>query len=200
MDKIASLNALLATLDTRNRISNLPGTDAIKRELNHQLARGSAIAAVYIDIVGFEAYCKARAGESQRQIIEFFSKLLVGLTRSLGIYEYFLAHMGRQHFVLMLKLEDHEKYCNHLLQTFDDEVKKFYTPQEIGQGYIIAPDAQGRDAKAPLRALAVGVAHTQYRQFKSAKKMFEVLAQVRQKAQPTEGRSVMFVDRRRADR
>ncbi|HPU98400.1 MAG TPA: response regulator, partial [Candidatus Hydrogenedentes bacterium] len=31
LDKIASMNALLASVHTRNRISNLPGTDAIKR-------------------------------------------------------------------------------------------------------------------------------------------------------------------------
>jgi len=48
--------------------------------------------------------------------------------------------------------------------------------------------------------LSIGVAHTQYRQFKSAKKMFEVLAQVRQMAQPRNNQSVVFVDRRRSDR
>jgi CheY-like chemotaxis protein len=200
MDKVASLNALLATLDNRNRVSNLSGTDAIKRELNHQLARGTAIAAVYIDIVGFEGFCKSRGADGQRQIIESFSKMLVGLTRSLGIYEYFVAHMGRQHFVLMLKLEDYERYCQHLSKTFDEESRKFYTPSEISQNFIMVPDAQGRDARCPLMALSIGVAHTQHRQFKSAKKMFEVLAQVRQKAQPTEGKSVIFVDRRHTER
>jgi hypothetical protein len=48
-------------------------------------------------------------------------------------------------------------------------------------------------------ALAIGVAHTQFRHYKSAKKMFEVLAQTRQKAQP-DGKSAVFVDRRRTDR
>jgi hypothetical protein len=43
------------------------------------------------------------------------------------------------------------------------------------------------------------VAHTQFRNYKSAKKMFEVLAQTRQMAQP-KGKSAVFVDRRKADR
>lgn len=200
MDKIASLNALLAAVDTRNRVTNLPGTDAIKREINHQLARGNAIATVYIDMIGFKPFCAARSQEGQRQALEFMSKILVGLTRDMGIYECFIAHMGGEHFVVLLKLEDHERFTASLMQTFDQRVSELYTPQELSQGYIVAKDRQGKDVRCPFMALSIGVAHTQYRQFKSAKKMFEVLAQVRQKAQPSAGKSVVFVDRRRADR
>lgn len=200
MDKIASLNALLGAIDTRNRVTNLPGTDAIKREINHQLARGNAIATVYIDMVGFKAFCAARGPDGQRQALEFMSKLLVNLTRDMGIYECFVAHMGGEHFVVLLKLEDYERFTSSLIQTFDHRVRELYTPQELDQGYLIAKDRQAKDVRCPFMALSIGVAHTQYRQFKSAKKMFEVLAQVRQKAQPTSGNSVVFVDRRRTDR
>jgi hypothetical protein len=65
MDKIASLSALLTAVDTRNRITNLPGTDAIKREINHQLARGNRIAAVYIDMIGFKSYLASRGQDGQ---------------------------------------------------------------------------------------------------------------------------------------
>ncbi|HEX73478.1 MAG TPA: response regulator [Candidatus Hydrogenedentes bacterium] len=200
MDKIASLNALLGAIDTRNRVTNLPGTDAIKREINHQLARGNAIATIYVDMVGFKPLCAARGPDGQRQALEFMSKLLVSLTRDMGIYECFVAHMGGEHFVVLLKLEDHERFTSSLIQTFDQRVRELYTRQERDQGYIIAKDRQGKDVRCPFMALSIGVAHTQYRQFKSAKKMFEVLAQVRQKAQPTSGKSVVFVDRRRTDR
>lgn len=200
MDKIASLNALLSAIDNRNRVTNLPGTDAIKREINHQLARGSALAAVYLDISGFKPYCAARGQEGQRQVLEFTSHLLVNLTRDMGIYECFVAHMGGEHFVVLLKLEDYERFSNSLTDTFDRRVKELYTAQEIEQGFIVAKDRQGRDVRCPVMALSVGVAHTQYRQLKSAKKVFEVLAQVRQKAQPASGKSAVFVDRRHTDR
>ncbi|MBW7865080.1 MAG: response regulator transcription factor [Candidatus Hydrogenedens sp.] len=200
MDKVASLNALLTTLNIRNRLSNLPGTDAIKREINHQLARGTAIACVYVDIVGFEAYCKSRGQEGQRLPIEAFAKMLAAATRSLNIYECFPAHMGRQHFVIMLKLEDWERFCAHMARTFDEESRRFYTQEELNRGCITVSDNQGREVRCPLMALSIGVAHTQQRQFKSAKKMFEVLAQVRQKAQPADGKSIVFADRRHSDR
>ncbi len=200
MDKIASVNALLASVNNRNRVTGLPGTEAIKREINHQLARDNAIATVYIDMVGFKPFCAARGPEGQQQALEFMSKTLVQFTRSMGIYESFLAHMGGEHFVALLKLEDHERFAEGLAETFDREVRNLYTREELDQGYITAVDKRGREVRCPIMALSIGVAHTQYRQFKSAKKFFEVLAQVRQKAQPTKAKSVIFVDRRHSDR
>lgn len=200
MDKIASLNALLQAVETKNRATNLPGTEAIKREINHQLARGNAIAAVYVDMVGFKPFCAARGPEGQQKGLEFMARLLISITRDMGIYECFVAHMGGEHFVVLLQLEDAERFTSSLASLFDQRVRDLYTPQEVDKGYLVAVDRTGREIHCPIMALSIGVAHTQYRQFKSAKKMFEVLAQVRQKAQPTTARSVIFVDRRHTDR
>jgi len=199
MEKLAALDALLESAGRRNVITGLPGTDAIKREINHRLARGTAIAACYVDMTGFKAYCAARGAEGQKNALEFMAKLLTGLTRNMGIYESFIAHMGGEHFVVLLSLEDYERFCQTLAQTFDQRVQEIYTPQEVAQGYITALDKRGRETRCPLMALSIGVAHTRFRQFKSAKKMFEILAQVRQMAQP-DGKSVYFIDRRRTDR
>jgi CheY-like chemotaxis protein len=199
MDKLSSLDALLQSIEKRNPITLLPGTDAIKREINHRLARGTAIAACYIDVVGFKPYCASRGQEGQSAALKFVSKMLLTLTRTMGIYECFIAHMGGEHFVVLVNLEDYERMCNTFIETFDQSVRQLYTAAEIAQGYLLAIDKRGTEVRCPIMALSIGVAHTQHRQYKSAKKMFEVLAQVRQMAQP-DGRSVVFVDRRRTDR
>jgi PleD family two-component response regulator len=200
MDKLTSLETLVASLQTTNPVTDLPGTDAIKREITHQLARGSAVAAIYIDIVGFKAYCAANGREGQQNALEFMSKLLVSTTRSMGIYEASIAHMGGEHFVVLLVLEDHERFCNGIAQAFDEGKKELFKPQDVEQGYFIARDRHGKDVRCPLMALSIGVAHTQYKNYKSAKKIFECLAQVRQMAKPKKGKSVIFVDRRHTDR
>jgi DNA-binding response OmpR family regulator len=198
-EKLASLEALLSSVTRRNPMTNLPGTEAIKREINHRLARGTAIACCYIDMVGFKPFCAARGESGQRQALEFMTKLLVNMARNMGIYETFISHMGGEHFVVLVNLEDHERLCSGLMQMFDQTISQLYTQQENAQGFVTAVDKRGQEVRCPLMALSVGVAHTQYRQFKSAKKIFEVLAQVRQMAQP-EGKSIMFIDRRRTDR
>lgn len=199
MDKLASLNSLLQSIEKRNPITSLPGTDAVKREINHRLARGTAIAACYVDVVGFKPYCASRGQEGQTSALKFVAKNLVSLARSVGVYEYYIGHLGGEHFVVLLNLEDYERFCNTLIDSFDRAVTQLYTAQEVSQGYMTTSDKRGNEMRCPLMALSIGVAHTQYRQFKSAKKMFEVLAQVRQMAQP-DGKSTIFVDRRRTDR
>lgn len=198
-EKLNSLEALQESITRVNPISKLPGTEAIKREVNHRLARGTALACCYIDIVGFKPYCAVHGQEGQRKVIEFMSRTLTQLTRNMGIYESFIAHLGGEHFVVLMNLEDYERFCSSLMQTFDRGIRQMYTEKEQSDGYIIATDKRGREARYPLMALSIGVAHTQHRGFKSAKKMFEVLAQTRQMAKP-DGKSTVFVDRRRADR
>ena len=199
MEKIEGLRGLLDGLSKLNPHTNLPGTEAIKREINHRLARGSAIAACYIDIVGFKPYCVAYGMQGQRKALEFMANLLTSMTRNMGVYESFTAHLGGEHFVVLLNIEDYERFCSTLMRTFDSSIQQLYSGQEVRQAYVQIVDKNGRELKYPLMALSVGVAHTQFRHFKSAKKMFEVLAQTRQMAQP-KGKSVIFVDRRTADR
>lgn len=199
LEKIEVMEGLLASIDKRNPLTNLPGTDAIKREIDHRLARETPIAAIYIDIAGFKAFGAAKGVEGQKRALVFLAQGIMGLIRSMGVYESFVAHMGGEHFAVVVNIEDYEGFCKALLDAFDRNTRQFYTPQEVNQGYFLATDRDGRERRCPLLALSVGVAHTQYRKFKTAKKMFEVLAQVRQKAQP-DGRSVMFVDRRHTDR
>jgi CheY-like chemotaxis protein len=199
LEKIAAMEALLAAIEKRNPFTNFPGTEAIKREIDLRLARGVPIAVVYIDMVGFKPYCASRGAQGQKQALEFMAQLLTALPRTLGIYETYVAHMGGAHFVVLLNIEDYERYSHSLIEQFDRNVQQLYAQQELAQGYILAADRHGREAKCPLMVLSIGVAHTQCRKFSSAKRMFEALAQVRQMAQP-ETHSVAFVDRRHTDR
>lgn len=198
-EKLGFLSGLLEGIGGRNPVTRLPGTDAIKREVNHRLARGANIALCYIDIANFKPYCAAKGREGQKRALEFTSKLIVGLMKNAGIYEGFAAHMGGEHFVVLLNYDDCQRFCDSLCRTFDQKVKELYTQDEVAKGGITARDRKGREGTYPLMALSVGVAHNQHRPFKSAKKMFEVLTQVRQVANP-DGKSVTFVDRRRAER
>lgn len=199
VQKLGFLDGLLAAVEGKNSVTGLPGTDAIKREVNHRLARDIPIAVCYMDVANFKAYSAAKGREGQKKALAFVAKLLKGLPRDLSIYESFTSHMGGEHFVVLLNLEDYKKFCRSLVERFDKGVKELYSEAEVSQGYLTARDKKGREGKYPLMALSVGVAHNQNREYKSAKKVFEVLAQLRQMANP-DGKSLYFVDRRFSDR
>ncbi|HQE83542.1 MAG TPA: response regulator [Candidatus Hydrogenedentes bacterium] len=199
MDKIVSLEALLDSAKQRHSATGLPGTEAVKREINHRLARGMAIACCYIDMVGFKPYCAVTGVTGQTRALAFMANMLNMLTRQMGVYESYTAHLGGEHFVVMLNLEDYERFCNTLMEMFDQKMKELYTPEQVQQGFIMATDRRGKTGRYPLMMLSIGIAHNQFRQYKSAKKVFEVLAQTRQMARPV-NKSAMFADRRQTDR
>ncbi|PCJ64728.1 MAG: hypothetical protein COA73_03335 [Candidatus Hydrogenedentota bacterium] len=198
-EKIDFLNDLIGSLNQRNAVTNLPGMEAIKREVNHRLARDTKIAVCYVDMTGFKPFCAAKGREGQIKAVKFMGEILVSLNRSIGIYESFIAHMGGEHFVVMLNFDDYERFCNNVIDSFDQKVKSFYTPEEISQGYLLATDRSGHEGKYPLMVLSIGVAHNEYRVFKNAKKIFEVLTQLRKIAKP-DGKSIINVDKRRTER
>ena len=199
VEKLGFISGLLDSVRGRNSVTHLPGTDAIKREINHRLAKGVDIAVCYIDVANFKAFCAAKQRDGQKNLLEFMSKLLRNIVRSVGIYESFIAHMGGEHFVVLLNHEDYERFCSTLVESFDQRVKELYSPEEASRGYVLARDKKGREGKYPLMALSIGVAHNENREYKNAKKVLEVLAQLRQMANPGKS-SVLFVDRRRTER
>lgn len=200
MEKITFLGGLVESVKRKNPVTNLPGTDAIKRETNHRLARGISVAVCYIDVQNMKPFVAAKGKDAQAKALQFIAKMLHTLIRSIGIYEVFLAHMGGEHFVILLNLEDYERFCNAATEAFDQQIRQLYTTEEVNEGCVRAVDRSGREGKYPLMSLSIGVAHNQFRDYKSAKKMFEVLAQLRQLGQSKNGKSSVFVDRRKTDR
>ncbi|MEK7794507.1 MAG: response regulator [Candidatus Hydrogenedentota bacterium] len=199
VEKLAALSGVLESVHRVNTLTGLPGTDAVKREVNHRLARGTQIAVCYVDVANFKAYAAAKGQESGGRALQFIAQMITGLIKNMGIYESFAAHMGSEHFVVLMNFEDHERFCSSLCTQFDHSIKKVYTPEEVTRGNISAVDRRGNTGEYPLMALSIGVAHNSQRTFKSANKMFDVLAQVRQKAKPSSA-SVVFVDRRTTER
>ena len=199
MEKLSFLDNLRESIIRKNPLTNLPGTDAIKREINHRLARNIDIAVCYIDIQQFKPFCALKGKDGQKKTLLFMAKQLTSLIRSMGIYESFTAHIGGEHFAVLLNVEDHERFCSGLIRAFDHEIKQLYTPDEVAKGRIFARDKKGREGEYPLMSLAIGIAHNGTREYKSANKIFEVLAQIRQRMKRSE-KSGVFVDRRNADR
>ncbi len=198
-EKVVSLQKLLDAVKQRNPLTNLPGTEAVKREVNHLLARDMQIATCYIDVIGFKAYCASRGKDSQVPLVQSIAKIVHETIRNIKLYETYLAHLGGAHFATVTLLEDYERYCTSLMREFDRQMRPLYTEEELEKGAIITSNKHGIPAEYPLMALAIGVSHNKHRKFKSANKMFEILAQVRQLAQPN-GQSAVFVDRRTVDR
>lgn len=197
--KVEFLANLRGSILVRNSVTNLPGMEAIKREINHRLARGIKIATCYIEVADFKPYCAAKGKEGQLKALLFISKTLISIRNGVGLYESFIAHVGGASFAVLMNSEDYERYCSALVDAFDQSSKEMYTSAEVDQGHIVATNRRGADGNYPLMVLTIGVAHNENRDFKNAAKMFEVFTQIQQVNKP-DGKSTVYVDRRTSDR
>lgn len=197
--KVEFLMDLRKSVQVRNSVTNMPGMEAIKREINHRLARGIKIATCYIHVSNFKPYCAAKVKEDQLKALQFIGKILISTRNGVGVYESFIAHVGGASFAVVMNSEDYERYCNSLVEVFDQSSKDLYTSAEVDQGYIVATDRHGVPCNFPLMVLLISVAHNENRDFKNAAKMFEVFTQIQQ-VNKSEGKSTVYVDRRTSDR
>jgi len=187
--KVRGLLLLQNAIANRDELTGMPGTVAVKREINHKLARGEAIAACYIGTVNGTQTAKDAGSRNSGadSLVRDMGRLIAQTADELHIYEVFASYVGAAHFVVVLSLDQYQRFCKRCIEKFDAEIAK----RTSGTRPAIA----GSDTPK----IAVGVAHNQHRQYRSADKMFQVLAEVHRKAQES-ATSSYFVDRRRVDR
>jgi DNA-binding response OmpR family regulator len=187
--KVRGLLLLQDAIGSRDPLTGMPGTVAVKREINHRLARGEAIATCYIGMTNGTQQAKniSAHGSSADSIVRDMGRLIGQVADELHIYEVFAGYVGAAHFVVVLSLDQYQRFCKRCIEKFDVEIA-----QRSGRP---RPGISGDGTPK----ISVGVAHNQHREYRSADKMFQVLAEVHRKAQES-ATSSCFVDRRRIDR
>lgn len=177
--KIQRLLLLREDAAKRNPVTGMYGMEAVKREINHKLARGEAIAACYIEA----------ASPNGSEVVRDVAQLISTVAEETQVYEIFAGHIGGAHFVVVLNLDKYKRFCKQFIQKFDSDIAR-----QRGSGNF---SAQGAAVSAPR--VSVGVAHNQHRTYRNADRMFQVLSEVHRKARESAGSSC-FVDRRHVDR
>jgi len=201
MRKVRGLLLLREMATKPDPATGMPGLEAVKREINHKLARSESVAACYLEFANLRTAANrgASAATNRDELVRDAARLIEEVTENLQIYELFAAYVGAAHFVVLLNLYEYQKFCKRVIEKFDSELLPRWRRGALGQPYPGVRNFSERNANQVAPKVSIGVTHNQYRNYKSADKMFRVLAEVQRKAQesPT---SSYFIDRRRVDR
>jgi len=195
IQKVRGLLAMGNSLNQLHPIFGLAGTDAIKRHINHRLARDGQLAVCYIDILHSKAFRAVHGADRHTEVVKLGAETLKETREGLEFYDSFIWFIGGQDFVAVMNIEQYEQYCRTCVSSFDQQVSSFYRPVERKQGYIIYNDGKGREGKAPLMKMSIGVVHNEERKFHSARRIFEILTQIKSKIKQ-DSQGGLFVDRR----
>lgn len=162
----------------QNPLTGLPGNIAIEHRLNQILKEKLDFSAVYLDIDNFKPYNDVYGFETGDLIIKLLAKLIEDFVPS----EQFIGHIGGDDFIVLFDYHIHPQKFDRLVETFEKEVLKFYSPEDRQRGYISAQTRNGEVEHFPLISVtAVAVNNAEYG-YKTSRAISEDLANLKNKA------------------
>lgn len=156
----------------QNPLSGLPGNLVIEQKLKQCVESDMDYSVVYFDINNFKAYNDVYGFENGDSII----KLLADILKCFTYDGHFIGHIGGDDFVLILHKHISEQFYEDAIKQFENEVLKFYNPEDKKNRYIISTNRRGEVEKFPLITLTAVMADNRNYVFKDVIELTERLA------------------------
>ncbi len=176
-------------------LTGLPSGLRIERAIEQQLRSSSHWSILYLDINTFKAYNDVYGFLRGNEMIRLLARVITDCVRNEGNSNDFVGHIGGDDFVIITTPDKVDRLCRALIETWEEESRALYTPEDRKQGALIARDRQGHIQIHPLCGIAIGVVTNNHRHISSMEEISRIAAEVKLKAKSSSG-SGYYVDRR----
>ena len=193
---VKNLNRLLSINRRISPLTGLPGNVQIHAELKKRLSNHETFSVLYFDLDNFKAYNDVYGFLKGDMIIEFTAQTILRCVHSNVEEKVFVGHIGGDDFVAIVPTINCEKICQNIIATFDENVYRFFTDDDIERGYIEVANRKGIIEKFPLTSLSIGVVVVDEGRFHNMLEIGEIGAQVKHAAKAVMGSSYA-IDRRK---
>jgi diguanylate cyclase (GGDEF)-like protein len=184
-------------LDT-SPLTHLPGGIAIENVLKKRIGSGILFAFCLIDLDNFKAYNDHYGYARGNQVIKNTAQIIEKAVKKHGTDETFYGHIGGDDFVVISSVDQYEKICRFIVNSFDKTVDKLYDSKDLKQGFIICETRKGAKKKFPIMTISIGIVTNKRRQLKHVVQVGEIAAEVKNYAKSKPG-SLYYVDRRKGN-
>lgn len=139
-------------------LTGLPGNMQIEQVLKASLKGDVPFSVCYADLNSFKAYNDHYGFSAGDTILRFAAGMLTDAVQEAGQPEVdFVGHVGGDDFVVVTEPERAQRIAESIVGRFDEAVKQFYAPEDLGRGGIEAKDRQGNLVFAPLLSISLAV-------------------------------------------
>ncbi|MBQ2836410.1 MAG: diguanylate cyclase [Clostridia bacterium] len=192
---IKNLNRLLNINRRISALTGLPGNVQIHAELKKRIANKGEFSVLYLDLDNFKAYNDVYGFLKGDEIIEFTAKTTLKCIHEEFLENSFVGHIGGDDFIAIVPSIEVDKVCQSIIATFDKDVKKFFTDDDIERGYIEVANRKGIIEQFALTSISIGVVIAEKGRFSNILEIGEIGAQVKHLAKSIQGSSYA-IDRR----
>jgi PleD family two-component response regulator len=170
------------SLDPR---TGLPSGRLIEDQLR-RIIRTQSWALLDCRILHFDKFRDGYGFIAGDEVLRFTSLLMGEVVDEAGTPNDFIGHPGGDNFVIITTTTAAAKVRERLKARFAKEAPTHYSFMDREQGYILAKDNNGVEAKVPLMRLAVGLLSSEARQFSDIREITELAAEARRQDAATE--------------
>lgn len=174
----------------------LPGGIAIENVLTKRIEAATPLSFCLVDVDNFKALNDHHGYVNGNSVIKSTAAIIEEAVKENGNESDFIGHIGGDDFVIITTPEKHSAICNMVVSEFDKSITKFYTDEEVQQGYILGVTRQGEEAHFPLVTVSIAVVTSDGHIFENHIQVGELAAELKEYAKSMKG-SVFVVDRRR---
>ena len=192
---VKNLNRLLNINRRISALTGLPGNVQIHAELKKRISKKEEFSVLYLDLDNFKAYNDIYGFLKGDEIIEFTAQTISKCIHQLNLENSFIGHIGGDDFIAIISTTEVDEICQSIIATFDKEVEKFFTDEDLERGYIEVANRKGIMEQFPLTSISIGVVIAEKGRFSNILEIGEVGAQVKHMAKSIMGSSYA-IDRR----
>ena len=193
---IRNISSLISSNRCISALTGLPGNVQIENELKRRISSRSQYAVLYIDLDNFKAYNDKYGFMNGDEVIKFTSDVIQEAVQKFGDKGDFVGHVGGDDFVSILNYENARKVGRYIVKKFDDEIRQFYTEDDISKGFIKVLNRKGKLEKYAIMTITVAMISNKYKKYITPLEIGEGGASVKKKAKTIEG-STFLEDKRK---
>jgi diguanylate cyclase (GGDEF)-like protein len=177
-------------------LTRLPGNLAIEADLRRRIETKAPFAVLYLDLDNFKAFNDVYGFTHGDEAIQLVASSAVDAVRRRGTTQDFVGHIGGDDFIIVTLPERSEEIAREIIDMFDRDIRKLYTPQDLRQGYIETRDRRGTLNRFPIMSLSIAIVSNAKRPLDNYAQIGEAAAELKRYAKSIGG-SVYVKDKRR---
>jgi diguanylate cyclase (GGDEF)-like protein len=177
-------------------LTRLPGNLAIEAELRRRIDEAQPFAVLYLDLDNFKAFNDVYGFTHGDEAIQLIASTSVDVVHRRGTPQDFVGHIGGDDFIVVTLPDRAEEIAREVIDTFDRDIRKLYTAQDLRQGYIETRDRRGTLNRFPIMSLSIAIVSNDQRPLENYAQIGEAAAELKRYAKSIGG-SVYVKDKRR---
>jgi len=205
-DELGDLSAAFNTMAARlvqleeiymdsSPLTRLPGGIAIENAVKKKIESSQPFAFCMFDLDNFKPFNDRYGYSRGNEVIKNTAAIIQECSREAGPGTDFIGHIGGDDFALITSPDRFEDICTMVIKKFDEQIVKYYNPEDREAGQISSVNRQGVTMTFPIMTISVAAVNSEKTCIENFIRVGEIIAELKKHAKSF-CKSNLVVDRR----